>query len=458
MTDKWHDMRISVVALVCVLLTSCTLKAGVQAPEVTTPDGWAYADSTDTDLPANWWTAFASDELNTLVQQALQNSPDVLAAAARLRQAEAQVTVASASLWPTVGLSADATRSGAWGESGARGYQAGVAASYELDVWGGLRAGRRAALAARDASQHDQDAVRTTVVAAVVTSWLEVVALQQRLALALDSLSNAEQVLQRIETRYQLGAAGLLEVTQQRAQIASQRGSIPALQQQLREQQAALAVLLGQTAQQLSVETAALDTLGLPQAPSSLPAQVLLRRPDVQRVEAQLLASEADVVAARAALFPSLSVSGATNWSSASSGDLFSGDPLWRLAGSVSQALFQGGRLRARTEAARARYDELAAGYVQTVVSALAEAEVALTAVQALDEQQRWQQAQREQAAKAYELSMTRYQAGSVDFLSVLDAQRSLLASDDSLVQLRRARLQAQVTLYRTLGAVPLMQ
>lgn len=441
--------------LVCTV-TGCALKSGVEAPQVSAPDAWAYAQASDV-LPAkDWWKSFSSSELNEFVQRALNQNLDLAAAAARLRKAEAQITISGADLWPSVSLSADASQSGVLNQSGrTTNYQAGAAASYEIDLWGGNRAARRSAAASYAGASFDQDAIRTTVVAAVTTTYLDVLSLRQRIALAKDNITNAEKVLNVVASRYKFGASSSLELAQQQSQVASQRAALPSLIQQERERRAALAVLLGEPAQTFQVVAETIDDLTVPETVSSMPSEVLLRRPDVQRADAQLQSAEANVVAARAALFPNISIGASLGWQGAHSAQLFDGDPGWSLIGSVSQALFQGGRLKATSRAARASYDELAANYVQIVLSALSEADVALSSVQTLAEQGRWQLDQEKYSAQAYDLAQRRYQVGSVDLLTVLVAQRTLFSSEDAVLQNRVAQMQSLVTLYRVLGAVP---
>lgn len=449
-------IRLPLLFIGATTIAGCALNAGVQQPEFEAPDAWSYAEASEALPPSNWWKNFSSSELNEFVRRALMLNLDLAAAAARLEKAEAQVTISGAELWPSVSLSGSASRSGILNKSGStQNYQAGVAASYELDVWGGNRAARRSATANYAAAAFDQDAVRTTVVAAVVTTYLDVLSLRQRISLAKDNLNNAEKVLAVVQSRYTYGASSSLELSQQQAQVAGQRAALPLLIQQERERRAALAVLLGVAPQNFVVQGESISELTVPPTLATMPSQVLMRRPDVQQADAKLQAAEANVVAARAALFPSLSIGASLGWENNYSAQLFNGDPAWNLVGSVSQALFQGGRLKATTKAARASYDELAANYVQTILSALSEADAALSNVNTLKERGRWQIDQETYSSKSYELAKTQYQAGSVDLLTVLYAQVTLFNNQDAVLQNRVAQMQSLVTLYRVLGAVP---
>lgn len=455
-----NDSRLLVLVLSLPLIVACSLKSGVSESDIAVPDGWQYATlMTSTSVqapPDNWWTAFQSDELNHLVQVALMNNPDVAAAEARLRQAEEQITVSGSSLWPALSISADVARNGVVNQGQiSKNYRAGVAASYELDLWGGRRAQRASAQASADAAMYARDTARTTVVAAVVNSWLQVLALRQRIRVAQENVVNAEKVLGIVKAKYRHGAGSALSLAQQEAQVASQRAGIEPLLQQQREIKAALALLIGQTAQGFSVDSADLSDVTDLNMMTDLPSAVLARRPDVQQAEAQLRAADGNVVVARAAMFPNLSITGALGFDDARSASLFNGDPSYGLTASLGQALFQGGRLKAQSAVARARFDELAAAYVGVVLAALNEADLALARVHALQEQIRWQSQQLAHAQRAYDLVETRYNAGGDSLLTVLEVQRSLFSAEDQSLQLRLARLQAQVTLYRALGAVP---
>lgn len=448
-------MRTVLLAML-VIVSGCSMKVDTPPPEVPAPDGWAYAQADGKAPPARWWTTFGSEELDRLVELALANNPDIAGAAARLRRADAQLTIAGAGLWPRLGLGVDGRRSGSTdgGESTTR-YDASLSASYEIDLWGGLRADRAAAAANLEATLYDEDTVRTTVVASVVETWLRVRALRERLVVANENLKAAEQVLEIVRVRYENGATTALALAQQQAQVAGQRAALAPLMQQEREALAALALLLGQPPQAFDIEGRDMQDVRMPEAISSLPAQVLARRPDVRRAEAALHGAQADVHAARAALFPQLTLTGSLAAQGARLGDLLSGGPAYALGASVFQAIFQGGRIRARGEAAEAFYEELAQRYVETVLNALAEADLALSDVRSLAEQARWQREQVEQAYRALELAQIRYRAGSEDLLTVLDAQRTLFGAQDRQLQLRLAELQSRLTLYRTLGAVP---
>lgn len=439
-----------------LLCTGCSLKIKAPEVELPIPDAWAFAASDASAPPALWWQGFGSPELDRLVVEALGHNPDLNIAAARLRQAEARLVAAGGGLWPRLGLSVESTRQGATTGGGAvNAVGAMLSASYELDLWGALRAGRSAASATRDAALFQQDTVRTTIVSAVVDTYLRMLGLRERIQVAQENLANAEQVLEIVQVRYRNGATSALALAQQQGQVAAQRAELTPLEQQEREATAALALLVGRAPQDFRLRADSFASLATPQAGASLPASVLARRPDVRRAEAALHAARAEVTVARAALFPQLTLSGGLSLQSTRLGSLLDAPSRYALAASLVQTLFQGGTVKALGDAAVAFYEELTAEYVDTVLKALAEADLALASVHSLEEQFRWQAERVEQALRAHELARVRYRAGSEDLLTVLDAQRTLFAAQDQKLRLRQAQLQSLVTLYRSLGAVP---
>lgn len=444
-------------ALFLVLLcTGCSLKIKGPEVELPIPDAWAFAASDASAPSALWWQGFGSSELDRLVVEALGHNPDLNIAAARLRQAEARLIAAGGGLWPRLGLSVESTRHGAVASGGAMNtVGAALSASYELDLWGALRAGRSAASATRDAALFQQDTVRTTIVSAVVDTYLRLLGLRERAKVARENLANAEQVLEIVQVRYRNGATSALALAQQQGQVAAQRAELTPLEQQAREATAALALLVGRTPQDFQLRVGDLANLEAPQPGASLPAAVLARRPDVRRAEAALHAARADVAVARAALFPQLTLSGGLSLQSSQLGTLLDAPSRYAFAASLVQTVFQGGRVKALGDVAVAFYEELTVEYVDTVLKALAEADLALAAVHSLEEQFRWQSERVKQALRAHKLAKVRYRAGSEDLLTVLDAQRTLFAAQDQQLRLRQAQLQSLVTLYRALGAVP---
>ncbi|MDZ7864973.1 efflux transporter outer membrane subunit [Acidovorax sp.] len=452
-------MRLSLTLLAAALLCACaTTPPPLAATAPALPAQWSTSGDAggSAGIAPDWWHSLGSAELDALVQAAQAQSLDAAAAAARLRQAEAAARQAGAALLPALTASVDASRqarfSGGSSTDGtaANRYAAGFAASYEIDFWGRQRAGQDAALARLQASAFDQGTVGLTLTAAVADAWLRLVGGRERLAIAGLNLQGAERVLALVDARARAGAATPLELAQQRGLVATQRQAIEALRQQVQGHHTALAVLLGQ-ATPPPVQADTLAGLQPPAIGAGLPAELLVRRPDVARAEAQLAAAHADLQGARAALLPRITLGAGLGVGADRLGRAFE-HPLYSLAAGLTAPIFDGGRLAAGADIAQARRDELLAQYQAAIVAAVGDAEVALQAVAGTDAQTAAQAQVLEQAQQAHALAQVRYRAGADTLLTLLDAQRTLYAAQDNAAQLRQARLIACVALYKALG------
>ena len=451
--------RIGVALSSALLLAGCVAvpEARDRAAAPALPAHWQSPAGPAADaVTQDWWRGFGSAELEHLVQQAGAQSNDLAAATARVRQAEASARQAGAALLPDVAASLQAGRQGRMGgQADVRGshYSGALTASYEMDFWGGNRAARDAALAEWQASALDRDTVRLTLTAGVASAWLQDLALRERAAIAEMNLRSAERLLTWVASRQRAGAATALELAQQRGLVAAQQRQLAALRQQAGDARTALAVLLGQPG--LALDGAAQPSVwsGLQEAriDAGLPSQLLTRRPDIARAEARLAAADAQVAVARAAMLPRLTLNASLGTGGDRPGRMFD-NPLYSLAAGLAAPVFDAGRLAARSDLAQARREELLADYRQAIVAAFGDAEVALNATAGLQAQSLAQQEELRQAQRALALAENRYRAGAESLLTLLDAQRTLYAAQDLGVQLKLARLQARVGLYRALG------
>lgn len=449
---------VSTLALVASLgLAGCGFTASPAPQVVQAPAAWsapAPAGSRDVWPDAAWWQGFGSAELNELIAEAKTNNSDLGQAAARVAQAEAQLRGAGASLWPSLSasLGGDARRAGgdnAWGDA----YSAGLSASYEVDFWGANAADRASAAASLDASRFDRETVALTVTSGVATTYLQVLSLRDRLDVARRNLGIAEDVLRLVQVKVGAGAASDLDLAQQRTLVAQRRAAIPPLEQQLREQMTALAVLLGRVPGGFAVAGQSLDPVKVPAVTAGLPASLLQRRPDLKTAEARLIGADADIQAARAAFFPQVSLSAGMVLTDGALGGVFSlSNAAYTIGASLVQAVFDGGQRQAARDLAEARKVELLESYRGAILNAFRDAEVALGAVDALNRQRLLQDEVLAQARRALELSQAQYRAGSSDLLSVLSAQQTLYSAEDAVAQVKLSALQALVTLYRVLG------
>ncbi|MFA5120420.1 efflux transporter outer membrane subunit [Zavarzinia sp.] len=453
----------ALILLPALALGACSSKPKPPPEVVVAPAAWAAPAGGGAEVwpAADWWQGFGSAELDRLIAEAKAGNADLGQAAARVAQAEAQLRIAGSSLWPSLSLSGGATRrrgsdtgtgSGAadtWRST----YSASLSASYEIDFWGANAADRAAAAASLAASRFDRETVALTVTSGVATTYLQVLSLRDRLDVARRNLAIAEEVLRLVEAKVGAGAASDLDLAQQRTVVAQRRAAIPPLEQNLREQSAALAVLLGTAPTGFEVAGQSLAPVKMPPAAAGLPSALLARRPDIASAEARLVAADANIDAARAAFFPQVTLSASMALTQAAVGDLFDlSNAAYSLGASLLQTIFDGGRVAAQHELAKAQKEELVQSYRGAVLAAFSDAEVTLGAVDSLNRQRLLQDEVLAQARRSLELAQIQYRAGAADLLTVLNAQQSLYSAEDQAAQVKLSALQAYVGLYRALG------
>jgi NodT family efflux transporter outer membrane factor (OMF) lipoprotein len=330
-------------------------------------------------------------------------------------------------------------------------FGANFTASYEVDFWGGRAAARDSALHNLRASEFDQATVELTLLSNVADRYAQTLAARQRRQIAELNLANARNVLGLVQTRYDAGSATALELAQQKSLVASQQRQLPLIQQIAEESQITLAALLGQPVQALELGAENFQTLQWPTIGAAMPSQLLSRRPDIAKAEAQLAAAQADVTVARAAMLPAVTL-GATVGSDAYKAMEILRSPYYTLTAGLVGPIFNNGRLSAERDKARARQDELLQTYRGTIINGFADVEKNLSSITRLDQQRQWQSEELQQAQTAFQIAESRYQAGAEDLLTVLETQRTLYTAQDLNVQLRLSRLQASIALYKALG------
>lgn len=442
------------LVLFALMCGGCSTTSEVLKPQVEMPGAFREATASPTDrLSLEWWSSFGSQELAGLINAAFAESPDLAMAAERVRQAEAQVRVAKSSLFPELSGSIGTGRSDSNRRDREDDTGASLGASYEVDVWGLNASGRRSAEASMRASEFDEESVRLTLAAGVADAYFQVLSLRGRIAIARQNIVIAERVLGVVESRHRNGAVSALDVARQNAGVLQLRAAISALELQERQTLHALAILVGRPPQNFDVQGLNVAGIAVPIVDPGLPADLLVRRPDLAVAEAQLIAANADLAAARAALLPSVQLSGSLGASTAGFASLASPHTLgYSIAASVLQTIFDGGRKRAQVDAAGSRERELVENYRKAILAALADVEDALVAGSRSAQQQDLQIRARDQASRALRLAEVRYREGADDLLTVLDAQRTLFLSEDDVARLQLSRLQASVSLYKALG------
>jgi NodT family efflux transporter outer membrane factor (OMF) lipoprotein len=471
----WHlfaPARVLIGGAVVLLLAGCDLGPDDRRPDADLPAAFrAGAGSAEAAWPSEgWWRGFRSPELDALIDAARQRNFDIAAAIARVRQADAQVRIAGASLLPAIGASGDtswqhfglrtgssarvrATGGGSNASVDQHSYSIGLSASYEADLWGRIGANRGAARSTAMFSRFDQQTVALTVVTNVANTWFTALALADRLAVAQRNLADVEQTLAVVRGRFAAGTASALDVAQEEALVATERAVLPGLRNQMEQQLIGLGILTGQPPEAITVRPGTLTALALPPVAPGLPSALLARRPDIAAAEAQLVAQNFTIKAARAAFFPTIQLTGSAGYQAAALNQLITpGGALASLAAGLTAPLFDGGLLRGQLEQARGRHDEALAGYRKAIVQAFTDVDTALTAWRFTTEQEALQRVAVETARRAAAIARAQMQVGTADITTVLSTETALFNNEDALAQIRLARFQALLNLYKALG------
>ncbi|GGJ18516.1 efflux transporter outer membrane subunit [Neoroseomonas lacus] len=441
-------------------LSACALPIEPADPGLPAPERFVSAAIAPAPAPdPSWWQAFASPELDRIMAAAMAGNLDLAAAVARLRQADEALRIAGAELLPLVtgGVSVGRARGtsatpGTPANAG-RQYGGSLQASYQIDFWGGLRAQEQAARDSVSAAEFGIGTVTLSTQAAVASTLFDLLGAQEQLANQQDNLRIAERTLGILRQRLAVGTATGLDVAQQETVVAQQRAQVPPLQQIVEADTFALATLAGLRPTEIAVAGQRLASIRVPDIAPGLPSAVLVRRPDVRLAEANLAAGSADVTAARAALFPTISLTAEGGLQSIALQTLLRpGATIYSIAIGLTQTLFDGGALRAQLAQTRARREELLSNYRKAILAALQDTETSLSALARNRELVDLQMARVEAAQRAYTIADAQFRVGTIDLLTVLTTQTTLFNARLVLTQARTARLQAAAALFTALG------
>jgi len=445
-----HPLK-STIAL-SLALSACSLAPNYQRPQMTVPTGWSSVAGVGVDAQPSttpFWQELGNADLDRLIEIALAQNLDLEAALHRIEQARGQAKVAASPLYPTVSASGSASRT-FQDQKDTNSVRGGGSISYEVDLWGKNRNAAKSADYNVDATQFDREALRLVVTADVTDFYAQILSLNDRIRIAEFNLKNAEEILRIIEARYNAGGVSGLEVSQQRVAVNGFRATLAALTEQRATSANALAILLGRPPQNLSAPTAQLASLKMPQVNLTPPSTLLTARPDIQSAEAGLRGANADIGVARAAFFPSLTLSADTVIAAGFGNPAAAASSL---ASSLLAPIFTGGRLTGNLQSVTARQKELAAQYQKTVLVAFQEVEDALAALKSNNEQAALSVESVKESQNAYDIAKARFDAGAIDYLTLLETQRSLYQAQDSQIAINQGRCVAYVQLRKALGA-----
>lgn len=478
----------AVAAAAAVTLTGCTVGPDYVAPDTLAVDGWNAATGDEvnrepgnTESLAVWWKNLQDPTLDSLIERAIAGNHDLKSAVARVRESRARRGITASGFYPTVDGKASATRSrssanmtetnepessqtaGASSTSSRSSaadrtrelYSIGFDASWELDVFGGTRRAIEAADAEIEASEAELRDVMVSLLAEVALNYLDVRTAQAQVKVAQANLESQEQTYKLTKWRQEAGIATHLDVEQARSNLAQTRATLPSLTTELEQAKNRLAVLLGEQPGAVEDELAEVRPLPVPpiEIAVGVPAETLRRRPDIRTAERMLAAQTAQIGVARAELYPKFSLLGSIGLESLSADTLLdSASDTYSIGPSVSWRIFDAGAIRSNIDVQTALQEQALLDYELAVLTALEDVENALTAYA----QQRIRQASLSEAvdaaAKAAKLSLQEYEAGIVDFQTVLDAQRTLLSVEDQQASSAGEVVSNLIRLYKALG------
>ncbi|MBS0371604.1 MAG: efflux transporter outer membrane subunit [Proteobacteria bacterium] len=410
-------------------------------------------------VASNWWSLFGDSQLDELVKQALASSPDARLAAARIEEADAVLAQVDAALLPQIDGNASSTRSRTVlpnthpVQNLTRTVnKLGLSTSFELDVWGKLRRASEAARAQALGTRYASDTVSLSLAASVVQAYLNLRAIDAQLLVTRDSLAAQQRSTELTRNRFNGGIASRLDVEQAEGALASYTATLVQLDKSRSLAENLLGLLVGQPG--LKVASGDLRSLPLPPVPpAGLPSSLLEARPDVQQAEATLIAANAKIGVAKAALFPGITLTGSFGRESQDLSQLFSAPAMvWSFGAGLTQPIFEGGRLRAQVDQVTAQQKQSLESYRKAVQTAFREVNDALVSVRQNGEAEDAYTKAMDAAKRALQLAQTRYEHGYSAYLDVLVAQRTANDATLAWVQNRQARLSSTVDLFKALG------
>lgn len=471
-----RKLLLILTAFCLIIVTGCAVGPDYRPPETRTPSAWDGQNAVTPVTPSKttldpvtlveWWTAFNDPTLSSLVDTAVRANLDVRLAEARIRQARAARGVVGAPLWPQVGGSALYQRSKGSSEVGGGGaiatagglrnfWQAGLDAAWEVDIFGGARRSVEAATADLRAAEEDRRDVLITLVGDVGTNYINLRGFQQQIDIARRNLKAQKHNADIIQKRHDAGFVGGLDVANAKAQVATTEATIPVFESSARAAIYSLGVLLGREPAALTQDLA--QAAPIPptplEIPVGLPSELLRRRPDIRRAEAQLHAATARIGVATADLFPRFNLAGTFGLSASEAAKLGNWTSnFWSWGPSITWPIFAGGRIYYNIKVQDALTEQALLTYEKTVLTALKDVETALVAYAKQQETHKSLSEAVVNNRKAVDLASQLYLAGKSDFLNVLIAQRSLFTSEDALAQNTAALDTSLIALYKALG------
>jgi NodT family efflux transporter outer membrane factor (OMF) lipoprotein len=458
------------IGMVC-FSTACTVGPNYRRPAIATPQSFRSPDplpagQTDSFADLKWFEVFKDEQLQALISHALERNYDLRDAVARVQEARASLGITRSDQYPNFGAGGSVgidrlSRDGAtplpeqFLPSQNRNY--GTAAlqllSFEVDIWGKLRRATEAARANLLGADENRKAVITTLVSDVATAYLTLRELDYELAISTRTLETRKESLELTKSREVHGVSTELDLRQAEQLVYTATETIPEIRRQMEQTENQISLLLGESPNTVIRGRALTEQQVPPDVPPGLPSALLERRPDIRAAEQNLIAANAQIGVARAAYFPTLSLSGALGGASTQLSSLFSGPAsLWSLTPQVTQPIFTAGRLKSTVKLAEAEHERMLIQYEKTIQTAFTETSDALIAHQRYRESRAEQEALEETLEDRLRLAYLRYHGGVDTQLNALDADRDLFQAQLDLSRLRLQEVLSVVQLYKALG------
>ena len=452
------------VALALLLLTGCAVGPKYKRPPVTVPDGYrGLAPDAGQQTPASlgdekWWTVFQDQQLQELIREALAQSYDVRIAATRVLQAQAVVGITRADQFPTVSGGASANNQRFPRTPTTAAYETSPLAVnlslfWELDFWGKFRRATEAARASLLATEWGQKTVISSLVSNVASAYFQLLELDLAMDISRNALASRKESLRLVEIRARGGTTSLLDVRQSEQLVYTASASVPDLERRIEQQENLISILLGKNPAPVVRGKPLVENVVLPAVPAGLPSSLLDRRPDIQSVEQQLVAANAQIGVAKAAYFPQITLTGLGGYQSTALTDLFTGPAgLWSFGGQLTQPIFTAGKIRSNVRLTEAQKEEAVLIYQQSIQQAFREVSDSLVAYRKNQEFRKQEQLLSEAAQDATRLSTVRYEGGVTSYLEVLDSDTRYFDAQLGLAQAELNERLALVQLYNALG------
>jgi multidrug efflux system outer membrane protein len=456
-------MRRLILTALFIIPTGCTVGPNYMRPIVSVPDSYRQPYSPTPSQQAEslgdekWWDVFQDADLQQLIRTAIENNYDVRIAASRVLQARAQLGITRAGQFPSVNAGADIIKQRAKSQQSGSVQTADgqlmVSASWDLDFWGKYRRSTEEARATVLAFEWAQKEVLSTLVADVAIAYFQLRALDSQLEISKRTLSARNESLQLTQKLEHAGIDSMTDVREAEQLVYIAAAEVADLERQVTQQENAISILLGRNPGDVARGLTLTQQPHAPNVPVGLPSSLLERRPDIRQSEENLVAANAQIGVARAAFFPSISLTGDGGFQSSALASLFTGPAkIWSLAASLIQPVFQGGRLRNNLRLAEAQHEEMLLTYQQTIQGAFRDVSDGLVAYQKNREFRIQQEGLYGSATDAARLSQIRFRAGAASYLEVLTNETTAFSAELDLAQARANELIALADLYRALG------